>query len=480
MSLKEQSINGAFWTFIDILVNRGGYFIATILLARILGPKEFGLLGMIMIFVAIGNTLIDSGMSSSLLRTKDVTEKDYSTVFITNILMSMFVYVLLFVTAPYIASFYNQIILTEIIRWYCLGFVISSFRSIHNVKLMKEMKFKMITYLNLPGNIISVSIGVWLGFSGYGVWSLIWLFLINQIICTISFWIFIKWRPILDFDFKNYKYHFNFGYKLVIAAQLNTIFDNIYNILIGKFYDVKTLGFYERAYTFNNYPISVLSGIISKVSLPSMTLIKEDKDRLQKVYKNMMQMSFFISSTCLAFISLMAYQIIELFLGKQWLPLAPMFQVLTIAFAFYPIHSLNINILSIYGRSDLFLKLEIAKKIMVFIVVLICMNFGVMGLVWSSVITSFLALFINSYYSSKFLNYSTGKQLTDLVPTILIVGLTLVIVLILNKFIDSTSLIVQIFQSFIIALFVLVVLSEIIVLKPYNIFKELILEKFRK
>ncbi len=481
MSLKKQSINGVVWTLIDILVNRGGYFIATLLLARILGPKEFGLLGMIMLFVAIGNTLIDSGMSSSLLRTNDVTQKDYSTVFITNILMGIFVYTLLYVSAPYIASFYNQPILILVIRWYCLGFVINSFRSIHNVKLMKEMKFKKITYLNLPGNIISVAIGIWLGYSGFGIWSLVWLFLINQFISTITFWIFIKWKPSLkDFDFTNYKFHFSFGYKLVIAAQLNTVFDNIYNILIGKFYDIKTLGYYERAYTLNNYPISVLSGVISKVSLPSMALIKDETSRLQNAYKEIMQMSFFASALGLGFISLMGTEIVELVLGKQWLPVVPLFQVLSISFAFYPIHSLNINILSIYGRSDLFLKLEIIKKIMVLIVVLICMNFGVMGLVWSSVITSFLALFINSYYSSKFLNYSTGKQLIDLAPTILTVGVSVIIVFGINKVIGSTNLIINIFQSLIIGLLVLLVSCEITGLTPYKNIKVLILEKIRK
>ena len=473
-------MNGAIWTFIDILINKGAYFIATIVLAGILGPKEFGLIGMIMLFVSIGNTLIDSGMSTSLIRSNNVTENEYSTVFITNILMSVLVYLILFFIAPFIASFYEQPILINVIKWYCLGFVITSLRSIHNVKLMKEMEFRKITILNLPGIIISVIIAIWMGYKGYGIWSLVSLFLINQFISTVLFWLFIKWKPSFYFDFANYKDHFKFGYKLTLSALLNTVFENIYNILIGKFYNVKTLGFYERAYTFNNYPVSILSGIILKVSLPSLTSIKGDEVRLQKAYKSIMQMSFLISSCGLAFAALLAHQIVKLFLGDQWLALVPLFQVLSISFMFYPIHSLNINILSIFGRSDLFLKLEVVKKIMILIVVAICFNFGVIGLVWSSVINSILALIINTHYSGRFLNYPTKNQLLDLLPTLATVLVTVSIVYGFQMVIAPTNLILQIVISFVIGLLTILIISERTNLTPYLHIKELILEQIKK
>lgn len=473
-------MNGAIWTFIDILINKGAYFIATIVLAGILGPKEFGLIGMIMLFISIGNTLIDSGMSTSLIRSNNVTENEYSTVFITNILMSVLVYLILFFIAPFIASFYEQPILINVIKWYCLGFVITSLRSIHNVKLMKEMEFRKITILNLPGIIISVIVAIWMGYKGYGIWSLVSLFLINQFISTVLFWLFIKWKPSFYFDFANYKDHFKFGYKLTLSALLNTVFENIYNILIGKFYNVKTLGFYERAYTFNNYPVSILSGIILKVSLPSLTSIKGDEVRLQKAYKSIMQMSFLISASGLAFAALLAHQIVKLFLGDQWLALVPLFQVLSISFMFYPIHSLNINILSIFGRSDLFLKLEVVKKIMILIVVAICFNFGVIGLVWSSVINSILALIINTHYSGRFLNYPTKNQLLDLVPTLSTVLVTVSIVYGFQMVIAPTNLILQIVISFVIGLLTILIISERTNLTPYLHIKELILEQIKK
>ncbi len=473
-------MNGAIWTFIDILINKGAYFIATIILAGILGPKEFGLIGMIMLFVSIGNTLIDSGMSTSLLRSNNVTEKEYSTVFITNILMSVLVYLILFFIAPFIASFYEQPILINVIKWYCLGFVITSLRSIHNVKLMKEMEFRKITILNLPGIIISVIVAIWMGYKGYGIWSLVSLFLINQFISTVLFWLFTKWKPSFYFDFANYKDHFKFGYKLTLSALLNTVFENIYNILIGKFYNVKTLGFYERAYTFNNYPVSILSGIILKVSLPSLTSIKGDEVRLQKAYKSIMQMSFLISASGLAFAALHAHQIVKLVLGEQWLPIVPLFQVLSVSFMFYPIHSLNINILSVFGRSDLFLKLEVVKKIMILTVVAICFNFGVIGLVWSSVINSILALIINTHYSGRFLNYPTKNQLLDLLPTLATVLVTVSIVYGFQMVIAPTNLILQIVISFVIGLLTILIISERTNLTPYLHIKELILEQIKK
>jgi O-antigen/teichoic acid export membrane protein len=479
LSLKRQSIKGAFWTFVDIVVNKGAYFIATLILARILGPKEFGILGMIMLFVTIGNTLIDSGMSTSLLRSNEVTEKDYSTVFITNILMSLLVYVILFLTAPLVATFYELKILIDVIRVYCLGFVVNSFRSIHVIKLMKEMQFKKLTVLNLPGNIISVFVAIFMAYLGYGIWSLVYLFLINQLISTLVFWIFINWKPLWKFDFINYKYHFNFGYKLVLSAQLNTIFENIYNVLIGKFYDVRALGFYERAYTFNNYPVSVLSSIILKVSLPSLTIIKEDSERLQNAYKNIMQMAFFISASGLCFAALLAQQIVTIILGENWLQVVPIFQILCLSFIFYPIHSLNINILSVFGRSDLFLKLEVIKKITILIVVAICFNFGIMGLVWSSVINSIIGLIINTHYSGKFLNYPTIRQFRDLLPTILVVFATVGIVFSFLRIFELSN-ILQISFSFVLGLLTTIALSEIIKLAPYIYMKHLILDQIKK
>lgn len=480
MHLKQQSINGAIWTLIDMGINKGAYFLTTIILAGIIGPEKFGLIGIITLFVTIGNTLIDSGMSTSLLRTTDITNQDYSTVFITNVLISVLVYAIIFFIAPLIADFYHQPLLVSVTRVYCIGFIINSLRSIHNIKLIRELQFKRLTILSLPGNIISVIISIYLGKIGYGVWSVVGLFLINQVVSTIVFWIFIKWVPIWKFNLINFKHHFSFAYKLVLSAQINTIFENINNILIGKYYDVKFLGFYDRAYALNYYPVSVLSGIIMKVSLPALIIIKDEKERLQNAYKIIMQIAFFISAVALGLAAILASPIINILLGKEWLYMIPIFQIFAISFIFYPVHSLNISILNFFGRSDLFLKLEIIKKITIVILIIIGFKFGIYGLVWSNVIGSILALIINTYYSGHFLNYSISNQFLDFIPTIFVVVFSLILLYILLIFINFSNPFFQIITCLPLGLFIILLVCRIIKLSPYVQLKNLIKEHFIK
>lgn len=478
MHLKKQSMNGAIWTLIDMFINKGAYFFTTIILAGIIGPEKFGLIGMITLFVTIGSTLIDSGMSTSLLRTKDVTNKDYSTIFVTNVVVSFFVYILIFFIAPFVANFYNQPILVSVIRVYCLGFIINSLRSIHNVKLIRELRFKKITILSLPGNIISVIISIYLAKIGYGIWSIVGLFLINQFVSTIIFWTFMKWVPSWSFNYINFKYHFNFGYKLLLSAQINTIFENINNILIGKYYDIKLLGYYDRAYTLNNYPVSVLSSIVLKVSLPALLVIKDEQERLKNAYRIIMQIAFYISAVGLGLAAFFARPIITTLLGEEWINLIPIFQIMTISFVFYPIHSLNINILSLFGRSDLFLKLELIKKTIMLILIILGFQFGIYGLIWGNVIASILALFINTYYSGKFLNYSTINQLLDLLPIVSVVLFSLTTLHVFGIFVKLNNPIVDLFFKLLLGLLIIYLISNYYKLKVFIQFKNLLKQYF--
>lgn len=420
MSLLVKSFSGTIWTLLDIFFNKAIYFIANLVLARLLGPREFGLIGMIMVFFTIGTSLVDSGLSVSLIRTPHLDDAEYSTIFFMNLAMSLIAYLLVFFTAPFVAYFYDQPILVLLIRVYCLGFIITALRMIAQAKLVREMNFKKIAVLNIPGNIVGLFVGVWMAMNGFRVWSIVGLYLSTQIVATFMYWIFIKWRPKLIFSVEKMKHHWNFGYKLMISAQLNTLFDNIYNILIGKLYSIQSLGYYERAYTLNNYPVSILSGVISKVSLPLLSQISEDKQRTLKVYRKILMLSFFISAPLMLGALVLAKPLFILFLGEQWIPAVPFFQILCLAYMLYPIHSLNINILSVYGKSNLFLKLEIIKKVMVVVLVLITVNFGIYGLVWSSVIASVAALFINTYYSGGLILYYTKDQLKDILPTLML------------------------------------------------------------
>ncbi len=480
MSLVRKSVEGSIWTLLDIVFNKAIYFVATLILARLLGPAEFGLIGMIMVFFTIGTTLVDSGLSVSLIRTKKPGIVEYSTLFYLNIGMSLIAYLLIFFLAPFVAQFYSQPILEILIRTYCLGFVITAFRMVPQAILVKEMNFKKIAILNLPGNIVGLIVGVWMAKNNYHVWSIVGLFLSTQIIATITYGLFIDWKPKMYFSSKKMKLHWNFGFKLMLSAQLNTVFDNIYNVLIGKFFNIQYLGYYERGYTLTNYPISILSGIINKVSLPMFADIIDDQILVKKVYRKIMLLAYYITSIFMLGALVLAKPLFLLLLSKEWIPAVPYFQILCLAYMLYPIHSLNINLLSVLGRSDLFLKLELIKKITVVLSVMVGFRFGIMGLVWSNVFTSVLALFINTYYTGGFIKYKTWSQILDLIPTSIVIGVSAGLTYLVNNMFTIENLILHIAILSIVGMFLIILLSELFKLYPYLELKNIYLDYIKK
>ena len=299
-----------------------------------------------------------------------------------------------------------------------MSFIINAFRFIPQVQLLREMNFKKLTILNIPGNIIGLILSIWLANNGFKILSIVGLHLATQIVSTLMFWIFNSWKPKLLFSVPKMRKHMSFGYKLMLSAQLNTLFENIYNLIIGRYYSIQILAYYERANTFANYPVSILSGIINKVSLPMFSNLSEDINRTLSSYKKILKLSFYISTPLMLGALVLAKPLFFFILGKPWMSAAPFFQILCLSYLLYPIHALNINILSIYGRSDLFLKLEVIKKCIVLIFIFLSLSFGVYGLLWSSVISSFVALFINTYYSGSIINYFIKDQLKDILPTL--------------------------------------------------------------
>lgn len=444
MSLKKQALSGVVWTFADTFLIRGFSFVAMIFLARWLGPADFGLIGMIAVFIAIGSSLTDSGMTNSLIRTKDPDQSDYSTVFIVNLIMSLLVYAIVYIAAPFIADFFGHAILVDVIRLYCLIFLIIAFSAVQLAILTKEMNFRKITIINLPSTLIGVAVGLYLGYNDYGVWSIVWMYLTTSGIKSILLWLTSNWKPKVQFSKTKFKYHYSFGYKLMLSGLLDTVFRNVYNILIGKYFSAQTLGYYERSKQFSEYPSSTLTGIIGKVSYPLLSNIKDDPVRLEDVYRKLIRVSFFIIAPLMLGSAAVAKPLFLLILGEEWLPAVLFFQILSLAMMLYPIHSFNLNILQVYGRSDLFLKLEIIKKVIISISIIVAFQFGVMGLVWSSVFTSFAALGVNMYYSSKLINYSIKNQIKDLVQTLFLALFTALLMYQLTRLFLDNQLILQI------------------------------------
>ena len=439
MSLRKQTLLGVLWTFTDTFVLRGLSFFASIVLARLLGPTEFGLIGMISIFIALGTSLVDSGLSASIIRTQNADDRDYSTVFYLNLMMSLLVYGIVFFTAPFIADFYGQDILVPIIRLYCISFVISAFSAIQTAMLNREMQFKKLMQCSVPGTIIGVIVGIALGYLGYGVWSIVWMYLSTQLIQALVLWAFSSWKPSLTFSKEKLRYHYGFGYKLMLSGLLDTAYKNVYNVVIGKFFSVQSLGYFERAKAFNTYPVTVLTSIISKVSYPLLSKIQDQKERIAKVYRQLIQVAFFVTAPLMLGAAALARPLFLLVLGEQWLPAVPFFQILCLSGMFYPIHAFNINVLKVYGRSDLFLKLEVIKKAVITVSILVAFQFGIYGLVWSSVFTSIVALLINTHYSSRMIQYTTWRQIQDILLTLIKAGVMAGLMWVAIRFLDYHS-----------------------------------------
>src|SRR5690606_26433409 len=384
-------------------------------------PEMFGLIAMLSVFISIGQTLMDSGMTSSLIRSKNPDQLDYSTVFVTNFIVSLGVYLITFLIAPFVAGFYNQEILKNILRVFALTFVIRSFVAVHVAKLTKEMNFKTQMKLQVPSTIIGAVVGIVLAYIGYGVWSLVWLNLTQTIVFTIQNWIFIPWRPSLVFNKRRFKYHFNFGYKLTLSGLLDTIYLNLYPIVIGKYFSATKVGFFNQAESFSKFPVLQLSSVMQKVTYPLFSNINTD-ERLKHIYKQTMKLALVASVPTMSFLILMAKEVFFVLFGEKWLPAVPYFQILSCASIVIPLSKYNLNILKVKGRSDLFLKLEIIKKIVGVLAIIIAAPFGLTVLAISYVLVYYFNIVVNMFFSGRLINYRMGEQLTD-VSKIILFGL---------------------------------------------------------
>lgn len=477
MSLKRKTFSGLLWTFIDTFLLKGLSFIATIVLARLLGPAEFGLIGMIAVFIAIGISMVESGMSASLIRVRDATNADYSTVFYLNIIASCIIYCIFFLTAPFIADFYDQQVLTVIIRVYCLSFVFSAFSNVQLAILTRHMQFKKIMLLNLPGTLLGVVVGLILGYQGFGVWSIVMMYLTTQLVLSILLWIFSDWHPTRVFSKEKMNLHFNFGYKLMLSGLLDTIFKNIYNIVIGKFFSVQSLGFYDRSNTLAEYPVSTITGIINKVSYPLLATLQDDNVKISAVYKQLLQFTFFITAPLMLGAAAIGRPLFLLVLGDQWLPAVMFFQIICFASMLYPIHAFNINVLKVYGRSDLYLKLEIAKKILTVICVVIAFPFGLVAIVWTTVVVSFLALVINTMFSSKMIHYTMLQQFRDMTPVFIISGLTFLLMSYMLSVLENFSMYLQLLIPILCGIVFYILINILFKTKGINLIVDLIKDR---
>lgn len=408
------------WTFAQQFGSQIISFAVSLILARLLLPSDFGTIAIFSVMMSIGNVLIDSGLTNSLIRAQEIDDTDLSTVFYFNFIVSFIVYVLIVITAPWVAAFFKMPELTNIIRVYTIILTISAFTAIQRTLLTKRMDFKTQLKIQIPSLVVGGVSGIIFALTGFGVWSLVFMAIIQSALSSLQYWLYSKWRPKRVFDKNKFMFHFNFGYKLALSSLINVIFQNIYTLVIGKLFSATQLGFYNKAHSMQQLPLTSITGPLNKVTYPLFAEIQNDNERLREVYCRLMRTVIFIVAPLLTIMGVLGEPLIRFLFTEKWLPAVPYFQILCISGVLYPIHVYNLNILQVKGRSDLFLKLEIIKKINTTIAIAATFPFGIIGLLWGRVATTVFALIINCHYSGKFLNYNLWKQLRDILPSLLL------------------------------------------------------------
>lgn len=420
MSLKKQAAKGFLW----VAVERFGQIllqaILLVVLARLLTPADFGMSAMLTIFFAIAQSFIDSGMGQALIREAHISDEDRSTVFWSNLALSVFFYVVLFIAAPYIATFYELPQLVSMTRVMGLSVIFFGVTIVQRSELTQQLNFKTQAKATLPAFAIAGTTSIILAYLGYGVWALVAQYLLLAACSSFFLWFWSPSRILFVWSKASFNRLFGFGSKLLLSGMLDTVYKNVYKLIIGKLFSASILGFYTQAQKMRDIITHGLMSVISKVSYPLLSKAGGDVQKLKHSYRQMIKASSFVVFPSLILLMLMAEPIVHYVLGEQWLPTVPFLQLICIHGVLYHLHAINLNALKVLGRSDLFLKLEIIKKANTTIAIVISIPFGIYGLLIGQIITSYIALFINSYYTVKLLKYSYFSQGKDVLGVLLL------------------------------------------------------------
>jgi teichuronic acid exporter len=476
MSLKEKTVSGLTWSFIDNFTLLGISFIIGIILARFLSPKEYGLIGIITIFISISQSLIDSGFSQALLRKQNCTPVDYSTVFIFNITISTILYIILFYFSKNIGIFFHEPILENLIRILALGLIISSFSIIQSTQLTKRIDFKLQTKISLFSSISSGIISIYMAYSGWGVWSLVYSILIRNSITAIFLWFTSTWKPTFMFSINSFKELFSYGSKLLVSGLIDVTYRNLSTLVIGRYYTAVELGYYTRADQFQSLPSSNLQTIIGRVSLPVLLTIQNDIPRLKQAYRKLIKSTMFISFILMIGMAAIAKSLVLSLIGEKWELCVIYLQMLSFIGMLYPLHAINLGMLQVQGRSDLFLKLEVIKKTLGIPVILILFFFGIKAMIIALFLLNLIGLYLNSYWSGEMIGYSFKDQIKDIYPSLLFaifINIPVFLLSFLTIFPPIVLLGIQLFCG----LFLIMLFSEILKISEYIEIKKIIKDK---
>lgn len=414
MSLTSKTIGGFFWAFMERVGTQALQITIFIVLARLLTPEAFGLMGMLAVFIVVSQNISDSGFGQALIQKKDADEIDYSSVFYLNLVISVLMFAAIYIAAPFIASFYGEPVLIELIRVLGLRFIFSAFSMVQVARLTKQIKFKKLMIVKLPSTLIGGFAGITAAYLGFGVWSLIIQQLVDSALYSIQIWIQSRWKPQLVFSFNRVKVLFSFGSRIMIERVLSGIYQNFYEVMIGRNFSTADVGLYSIARKINRIPIKNLSTTLSNVTYPILSVIQDQDTRLKSAYKQIIRLAFFVVTPVMVLLIIIAEPLFDLVLSDTWLPAVSYFQWLCVGAVLYPVQLYNLNILKVKGRSDLFLNIGIVKKIIGVSGILFFVQYSVMALVIFKTANAFVAYFINSFFSGRLINYGAFEQIKDI------------------------------------------------------------------
>lgn len=469
-----------FWSLLQNVGGKGITFIVMIILARLLTPEIFGLIGMLMIFIQVSQALVQAGFNQALIQKKDTDEEDYSSVFWINLVVSILIYAILFFGAPWIAAFYEQPILTELTRAFSLVFVINAFSYVQEARLSKEMRFKTLTIVSIPSTAIGGVVAVAMALMNYGVWSLIALQIVTRLTYAIQIWIFAKWKPMFAFNKQKAKSLFSFGSKLMISSIIHTIYQNIYLVIIGKFFPLSAVGYYQNANNLVRIPSTTISGALSKVTFPAFSSIQDDNKKLKEGSRKVIQQALFWICPAFVLAAALAVPLFRFVFTEKWLPAVPYFRWLCIVGIFIPITTYNLNIINVKGRSDLYLKLEIFKKAFTTIGIIIAVGIGINALLIFQAISAILMSIVNAYFSGKFINYPVKEQFKDVFQIFLLSAVVGIVVFLINKALFNTIDIIKLIVGFGFGIVFYGFMAKVFKFQPYMEIKNIIQTKLQK
>lgn len=472
---KGNVFRGFAWSAVERFSYQLIQFVIGIILARILSPDDFGIIGMLNIFLAISQSFIDSGFGNALIQKIDRTQVDYSTVFYFNFVVGLLVYIVLFFAAPLIARFYDIPILTPVTRVISINLVLSSLLLVHKTKMSIELNFKVQAYISLVSVIISGGMGVLMAYKGFGVWSLVYQSIGFNLISCVLFWICAKWLPSRAFSIVSFKKLFKFGSRLLVTGIYGPLYDNLNTLIIGKFYSPASLGFYTRAHTFVQFPSSNIVGIINRVSMPVLSEMQDNDENLCNAYRRLIRYTYFIVFPLMFGLAIVSKPLILLLLTDKWAEVIPYMQVMCVAMSLYPICAYNINLLLVKGRSGLHLKLDIIKKFVGVIILAIAASISIMAICYGSILSGLFAWIITAFYSGRLINLNIGVQLKDMLKPFL--ASLLMVLSVYPILLMDMSVLLQLILQLITGAVVYVAISYFINREPLTYLSQLIKNK---